>query len=63
MVKKKSRIEHYASEYAMSAGDNALSREQIDASITAPEFANEQSYVEACQKGLEESLNQANHSS
>ena len=63
MVKKKSRIEHYASEYAMSAGDNALSREQIDASITAPEFANEHSYVEACQKGLEESLNQANQNS
>lgn len=63
MVRKKSKIEHYASEYAMSAGDNALSREQINASITAPEFANEQSYVEAMQKGLDESLDETNHTS
>lgn len=60
MVRKKSKIEHYASEYAMSAGDNALSREQINASITAPEFANEHSYVDAMQKGLDDSLDETN---
>ena len=55
-MKKKSKIEHYASEYAMSAGDNALSRKQINESLIAPEFTNEGTYVQALEDGAEENL-------
>ena len=55
-MNKKSKIEHYASEYAMSAGDNAVSRRQINQSLAAPEFANEGTFVNALDKGLDESL-------
>ena len=57
-MKKKSKIEHYASEYAMSAGDNALSRQQINQSLVAPAFANEETYITALEDGLEKSLTQ-----
>ena len=59
IVKKKSKIEHYASEYAMSAGDNALSRKQINQSLVAPEFANEGTFITALEDGLEKSLTQS----
>ena len=55
-MKKKSKIESYSSEYCMSAGDNAVSREAIDQSIVSPEFANEGTYVAALEKGLDEML-------
>jgi hypothetical protein len=46
-MRKKSQMESFASEYAMSAGDNALSREQINNSITSKATANEVEYVKA----------------
>lgn len=52
MSKKKSKIMAYASEYAMSAGDNALSREQINESIVSKATANEGEYIKALKKGL-----------
>jgi hypothetical protein len=54
MMSKKSKLESYASEYAMSAGDNALSREQINKSIVSPETANESTYTKALEEGLDE---------
>jgi len=53
-MSKKSKLESYASEYAMSAGDNALSREQINKSIVSPETANESTYTKALEEGLDE---------
>lgn len=44
---KKSQMESYASEYAMSAGDNALSREQINKSIVSEAMTNEHKNREA----------------
>lgn len=55
-MSKKSKIESYASEYAMNAGDNALSREQINKSIVSPETANESTYTKALEEGLDEML-------
>lgn len=55
-MSKKSKTESYASEYAMSAGDNAVSREQINQSIVSPETANESTYAKALEKGLDEML-------
>lgn len=49
-MKKKSIIESYASEYAMSAGDNAVTRRQMNDSIIAPEFANEGTFAQALQQ-------------
>ena len=54
MMTKKSKMESYISEYAMSAGDNAVSREQINKSIVSPETANEGTYIEALEEGLKE---------
>ncbi|MDT8900176.1 hypothetical protein [Anaeroselena agilis] len=54
MVRKKTDSEAFASEYAMSAGDNAVSREQIDRSIVAGEVANEHSFRAACMRGLDD---------
>lgn len=51
-MKEKTKIESYSSEYCMSAGDNAVSRKQIDASITVPAAANEHSYRQAMHHGL-----------
>jgi hypothetical protein len=53
---KKTDTQAFASEYAMSAGDNAASREQIDKSIVSRATANEHSYREACMRGLDEAL-------
>lgn len=56
-MKKKSIIESYASEYAMSAGDNAVTRREINDSIIAPKFANEGTFVQALrQDDAEETL-------
>lgn len=46
-MRKKSQMESYASEYAMSAGDNALSREQISKSIVSEAMTNEHKHREA----------------
>lgn len=48
----KTDSEAFGSEYAMSAGDNALTRKQINASIVSPATANEHSFRQACMKGL-----------
>lgn len=53
-MKKKSKMQSYASDYCMSAGDNAVTREQIDASITTPAAANEHSFRTEMMKGLED---------
>lgn len=52
MMRKKTDSEAFASEYAMSAGDNAASREQIDRSIVSGDVANEHSFRAACMSGL-----------
>jgi hypothetical protein len=38
--------------FSDNAGDGAVTRYEIDQSIVSPEFANEQTYVEALKKGL-----------
>jgi hypothetical protein len=38
--------------FSDNAGDGAVTRYEINQSIVAPEFANEQSYVEALKKGI-----------
>jgi hypothetical protein len=48
---KKTDSEAFASEYAMSAGDNAVSRRQIDAAIVSESVANEHSFRAACTNG------------
>ncbi|SDE56288.1 hypothetical protein [Sporomusa acidovorans] len=47
---KKTEMESFASEYAMSAGDNALSREQINKSIISEAMTNEHKHREAFEK-------------
>lgn len=56
MMPKKTDSEAFGSEYAMSAGDNAKSRRQIDESIVSGAVANEHSFRAACMKGLDEAL-------
>lgn len=51
---KKTDSQAFASEYAMSAGDNAASRKQIDKSIVSRATANEHSFRQACMRGLSE---------
>ncbi len=53
-MRKKTDSEAFASEYAMSAGDNAASREQIDRSIVSGDVANEHSFRAACMSGLDD---------
>ncbi|MDR3563183.1 MAG: hypothetical protein P4N59_17360 [Negativicutes bacterium] len=48
----KTKSQSFASEYAMSAGDNAVSRKQIDASIVSTAMANEHSFRQACMGDL-----------
>ncbi len=50
---KRTDSEAFGSEYAMSAGDNAVTRERIDASIVSEDVANEHSFRAACMKGLD----------
>ena len=49
---KRTDTESFGSEYCMSAGDNAASRKQINASIRSKATANEHSYREASMKDL-----------
>lgn len=49
----KSKMDTYTSEYCMSAGDNAVSRKQIDKSVISKATANEGEYVKALKKGLD----------
>lgn len=49
---KKTDAEAFGSEYCMSAGDNALRRDQINASIVSRATTNEHSFREACMAGL-----------
>lgn len=49
---KKSQMDAYASEYAMSAGDNSLTRKQIKRSIIAKAMSNEHSHREAFEEYL-----------
>lgn len=53
-MNKKSQMESFASEYAMSAGDNALSREQINNSIISKATANEVEYVKELKQVAQE---------
>lgn len=50
----KTETEAFASEYAMSAGDNAVTRERINASIVSKATANEHSFRQACMESLED---------
>lgn len=40
--------------FSDNAGDNAVTRYEINSSIVAPQFANEHSYSNAMQKAIEE---------
>lgn len=48
MRKKRTAGEAFGSEYAMSAGDNAATRERADRSIVSAATANEHSFRAAC---------------
>ncbi len=50
---KRTDSEAFGSEYAMSAGDNAATRERIAATIVSEDVANEHSFRAACMKGLD----------
>jgi hypothetical protein len=50
-MKRKTKMQSYTSDYCMSAGDNAVSRKQIEASITTPASANEHSFRQEMMKG------------
>lgn len=49
---KKSKMQSYTSEYCLSGGDNAASREQIDNSIISKATTNEGEFVKAMQEGI-----------
>lgn len=51
---KKTDAESFGSEYCMSAGDNALRRDQINAAILSKATANEHSFRAACMAGLDD---------
>lgn len=53
-MRRKSKMESFESEYAMSAGDNALSREQINKSIVSEAMTNEHKHREAFEQFLED---------
>lgn len=53
-MRKKSQMDSFVSEYAMSAGDNALSREQIKKSIVSEAMTNEHKHREAFEEFLED---------
>jgi len=54
VIGTKTKSEAFASEYAMSAGDNAASRKQINKSLVSKAVTNEHSYRQACMAGLED---------
>ena len=51
-MRKKSQMESYTSEYAMSAGDNALSRKQLNNSIVSEAMTNEHKHREAFEQSV-----------
>lgn len=51
---KKTNSQSFGSEFAMSAGDNARTRKQIDASIVSKATANEHSFREAALAGYDD---------
>lgn len=53
---KKSQMERFTSEYALSAGDNALSREQINKSIISEAMTNEHKHREAFEQFFKEDV-------
>jgi len=53
-LQKKTSIQSFVSEYGMSAGDNAVTRERINASIVSKATTNEHSFREAAMKELED---------
>jgi hypothetical protein len=55
---KKSKMAAYTSEYAMRGSDNAVTRDEINASITSSEMSNEHSYTNALKKGLDDIIQQ-----
>lgn len=57
MNKEKTRMQSYGSEYCMSAGDNALTREQSNDGIVSKATTNEHSFREACMEGLNDISN------
>jgi hypothetical protein len=57
LLPKRTDTEAFASEYCMSAGDNASSRKQINKSIVSKATANEHSFREASMEGLDDSAN------
>lgn len=54
MIGTKTKSESFGSEYAMSAGDNAASRKQINDSLISKAVSNEHSFRQACMAGLED---------
>lgn len=55
---KKTDTEAFASEFDMSAGDNAASRKQINDSIISEATANEHSFRKAAMAGLNDIVGQ-----
>ncbi|MDF2570973.1 MAG: hypothetical protein K0R55_2577 [Sporomusa sp.] len=53
-MRKKSQMESFMSEYAMSAGDNGLTREHINKSIVTEAMTNEHKHREAFEEALKE---------
>ncbi|WP_169717765.1 hypothetical protein SPSIL_020830 [Sporomusa silvacetica DSM 10669] len=53
-MRKKSQMESFASEYAMSAGDNGLSRKEINKSIVSEAMTNEHKHREAFDEFLKD---------
>ncbi|MBP2644910.1 MAG: hypothetical protein H6Q75_350 [Firmicutes bacterium] len=51
-MRKKTSMQSFASEYAMSAGDNAVTRRRIDQSIVSKDVANEHSFRKAAENRL-----------
>lgn len=47
--------------FSDNAGDNTVTRYEINHSITAPQFANEHSYEKALMKGLDEIIQPQKH--
>lgn len=53
-MRKKSKAAAYGSEYAQSAGDNALPRDRINKSIISGAMTNEHKHREAFEEFLED---------
>ncbi|MBP2649860.1 MAG: hypothetical protein H6Q74_685 [Firmicutes bacterium] len=51
-MQKKTTMDSFGSEYAMSAGDNAVTRQRINESIVSKATSNEHSFREAAEQEL-----------